>query len=478
MSEESTGPQTAVAPEALLETIKKNNYPLQHLKADTFHMAMEALYKRTVLERTAEGSYYFRVDLFRQWICQARSIWGLVEEQAPPRRRRPLWVAAAVLFLAVAGFFLAVGTGMWMAAPSQQRQILNGSELAGPATSDIWIKSNRQDVQVVVDGEEKTTTLPISLPLEAGSHIIQLQHKNYYTLTETLVVQAGKRDTIDKPLVRKTGTLTVISQPPGAQVQVRGAEKDTSGTTPLQGAVLPTGEYEVLVSKEGFVGGQRRVMIADAADTSLDFKLQANVGNIYLVSDPAGARVFLDGQDQGKQTPAALDDLAVGPHQVRVELQDYVPLDTTLTVSLNRTNTVSLKLDLEPALVELNSNPAGATIYLDGEDTRQRTPSILTIKPGRHQIRAEREGYEPYSREEEEFLPGRKYPYPIELKPYFGVVRIIKPRSGTILIDGTTPRKVPPADIPLPVGSHTLRYTTQDTTIQVIKDDTIKISLE
>lgn len=474
VSEESTGPQNAVTPEALLETIKRNEYPLQHLKADGLHMVMENLYKRTVLGRTTEGAFYFQVDLFRQWIRQARSIWGLLEEQEPEKSRRSLWIG-----IAAGVVILAAGVGLWRGrvAEEEQAQVQQARGLTGLATSDIWVESNRRDVQVLVDGELKATSLPVSLPLKPGPHIIQLQHKNYYTLTETLVVQADKRDTLNKPLVRRIGMLAVTSQPPGAQVQVHGAEKDTSSLTPLQELELPTGEYAVTVSKDRFVPQTRRVTIADAVTAPLDFELQANVGRLYLESEPPGASILLDGQPQGRQTPAPLDDLAVGPHQVRLEKQDYSTLDTTLVVSLNRTNTVSLKLVLEPALVELISTPPGAAIYLDGKDTRKRTPSVLTIEPGRHQIRAEREGYEPYGREEEEFLPGRRYPYSIELKPYFGVVRIVKPRSGTILIDGTSSRKVPPADIPMSVGSHTLRYT-QDTTIQVTRDDTIKISLE
>lgn len=476
VSEESTGPQTAVTPEVLLETIEKNDYPLQHLKADGLHMVMETLYNRTVLGRTREGAFYFRVDLFRQWICQARSIWGLMEEQAPPKSRRSLWlgVAAGV-------FILAAVVGLWRgrAAEEEQAQVQQAARSAGPVTGDIWVDKYPEGAEVLIDGQvQRRTTPTLTDPLEPGTHVVEVRHPKYRALVETVKVEPGLRDTIRATLHRLKGRLTVTVQQVGARVRVQGEEKDTSGVTPLADLVLPTGKYTVEVSAEGYLPWSKSAEIAEGDADSLHANLTADVGNIYLISDPSGAQIFLGEKDQGRQTPFFLAGLPVGQHRLRLALKEHQPRDTVLNVGLGRTDTVSLKLVLEPALVELNSYPPGAAIYLDGEDTRQRTPSVLTIEPGRHQIRAEREGYEPYSREEEEFLPGRRYPYSIELKQYFGVVRIVRPRSGTILIDETVPVKVPPADIPLPVGSHTLRYTTQDTTIQVSKDDTIKISLE
>jgi len=46
-------------------------------------------------------------------------------------------------------------------------------------------------------------------------------------------------------------------------------------------------------------------------------------GRIEVISDPSGARVFLDGSDTGRVTPYTIPDVPPGSHTIRLTLKDY-----------------------------------------------------------------------------------------------------------------------------------------------------------
>ena len=79
-----------------------------------------------------------------------------------------------------------------------------------------------------------------------------------------------------------------------------------------------------------------------------------------MESEPAGARIFLDGQDTGKTTPATLERVRVGPHQVKVEIEGYA--SKTESVAVSRGKTVTVKFVLDP-VEEPEPDPDAARIY-------------------------------------------------------------------------------------------------------------------
>ena len=43
----------------------------------------------------------------------------------------------------------------------------------------------------------------------------------------------------------------------------------------------------------------------------------------------------------------------------------------------------------------INSKPPGASILIDGTDGGQTSPAVIPVKPGKHHVRLELEGFEP-----------------------------------------------------------------------------------
>jgi eukaryotic-like serine/threonine-protein kinase len=154
-------------------------------------------------------------------------------------------------------------------------------------------------------------------------------------------------------------------------------------------------------------------------------------------SNPPGAEIEIDGKPTGKITPNELQ-LPRGQHSVKVLLTGFTPASATfkvkggeeiefspqLSVSLSnvpmpRINMPDLSAlkDLakqgrqqkawqqwaqqngDEAKLILSSNPPGARILIDGKDSGETTPAVISTNAGTHHIRLELDGFEPVERD-------------------------------------------------------------------------------
>ncbi|HVR69504.1 MAG TPA: TonB family protein [Vicinamibacteria bacterium] len=122
-------------------------------------------------------------------------------------------------------------------------------------------------------------------------------------------------------------------------------------------------------------------------------------GLVRVATQPAGATVIVDGEPRGS-APVEVPELALGAHEVRVELRGYAPAvqkviltaeapqsDVNLTLSRSAPPTV---------MAELHSSPQGALVLIDGIAVGQ-TPLRHPLRVGTHAVEMTREGFEPWT---------------------------------------------------------------------------------
>ncbi len=112
---------------------------------------------------------------------------------------------------------------------------------------------------------------------------------------------------------------------------------------------------------------------------------------------PHGAQLTLDGK------PVSSNDAEVtldpGTYVVRANLDGYRSSEKSVELGPGDSKAVSLTLEKALALVEIRVNVSGAKIHLD--DKMMGTAPLsapLSLAPGTHKVRVEREGYSPYER--------------------------------------------------------------------------------
>ncbi|MEJ6539528.1 MAG: PEGA domain-containing protein [Halioglobus sp.] len=129
--------------------------------------------------------------------------------------------------------------------------------------------------------------------------------------------------------------------------------------------------------------------------------------------------------------------LRPGEYDIRVTAEGYHPLATTVTVDQRDSQSIEVQLQSLPGLLSVNSEPAGASVIIDG-DTVGKTPlQDLPLTEGEHQLRLEEARHLPI--EQTLLITGRSVRQQLQLKmaPAWAKVTLDSVPSGAnILLDG------------------------------------------
>ena len=118
---------------------------------------------------------------------------------------------------------------------------------------------------------------------------------------------------------------------------------------------------------------------------------------VTVETEPAGARAVFDNNPSlACRTPCTMP-LLPGRHSLLMTMEGY--RDSLKIFEVPQTGFVFQQLEKRLGRLGVNTNPPGATIYVDGQARPERTPFILTLPPGRYRVAVELAGY---AREEEE----------------------------------------------------------------------------
>jgi len=116
---------------------------------------------------------------------------------------------------------------------------------------------------------------------------------------------------------------------------------------------------------------------------------------LVVTSQPAGARVSIDGRLLPETTPTALRDLFPGKHAVRIEKSGYAAVERSLSTGQGERAAMDVALPPETRRVEVQTTPDGASLYVDGHLVPGTTPTTVALTVDDfHELRAERDGYE------------------------------------------------------------------------------------
>ena len=116
-------------------------------------------------------------------------------------------------------------------------------------------------------------------------------------------------------------------------------------------------------------------------------------GQISVDSNPQGAQVQVDGKsDPSWVTPFSVS-VQPGQHSITVSKAGYVTDTRSVNVSGGNLASASIHLTQMLALLVVKSDPAGASIFVDGHDVGTKTPAQVSMKQGQHVVLVRLTGY-------------------------------------------------------------------------------------
>ena len=116
--------------------------------------------------------------------------------------------------------------------------------------------------------------------------------------------------------------------------------------------------------------------------------MQAGTARLEIVSRPPGADILINGQRQGRQTPATVS-VAPGNYRVGVQKPGFALYEESLKINADELKKLNVSLAEQRkgnGWVDIRSVPPGADILIDGTNTGQKTPAKIELPSGQYSL--------------------------------------------------------------------------------------------
>ena len=254
--------------------------------------------------------------------------------------------------------------------------------------------------------------------------------------------------------VPQVGQLAIISQPAGAAVTIDGQPR---GVTPLT-LSLPSGAHALQLNHEA-VAKSIAITIKPGAEMThyVDLGTTAaapvsNVGQLHVASDPAGARVTIDGQARGV-TPVSIPDVAAGQHAVVIQ-GDGGPVQRTVTVQRGQTASLMVSMTSPAAAFGWVSISSPVVMQILENEKRLGTTETdrIMMPAGKHTLKLVNTPLGYVSTRVLQVPAGSAATLKIDLPD--GVVNLNALPWAEVWIDGRRIGETPLGNLKLPIGEH------------------------
>ena len=131
-------------------------------------------------------------------------------------------------------------------------------------------------------------------------------------------------------------------------------------------------------------------LLISCGDSSTD---PEKTGTIYVESEPSGAEIWIDSVNTGVLTPGSAQASA-GSNNVTLKKEGYQDLEFNLSISAGEEYTLTsgtILTKLGELIIE--SEPPGASIWLDGIKSENLTPASFFVEDDNYTITLQLEGY-------------------------------------------------------------------------------------
>jgi hypothetical protein len=250
--------------------------------------------------------------------------------------------------------------------------ILQSSPPAPRSTGTVSVTSNPDHASIYVDGSYQGKA-PMTVTLYPGSHSFRLSLPGYNDYTATVYVNANSNQKLNANMATAIYGTVAITSLPGASVFM---DSNSQGQVPSSGTLtlynIPMGNRLFKLTASGYNEWMNTVYIQPNVVNPINAPLKPvginptpipATGGFNIVSTPTGAEVYIDNLFKG-YTPATLDGISPGSHQILLKYTDYVDYSTISSVTAGQTTPLAISMQPAPT------------------PTQKSAPSLLTLIGG------------------------------------------------------------------------------------------------
>ena len=262
--------------------------------------------------------------------------------------------------------------------------------------------------------------------------------------------------TYSQPAAPTLGTLSVQTNPPGVAVFVDGVAR---GNTPAR-LSLSAGSHIVELRGRG-VPRVIPVSVTAGAEASqyLELPETPSAGSLLVQSDPAGARVSVDGVDHGV-APVSVADLAPGEHEVLLQADGGAPVKQRVVIQAGVTSSVLAPVSTAAAgpvsgWLSVKA-PVAMEIRQNGRLIGTTDSDRIMMAAGRHEVQLVNDtlGYDVTRTIQ---VPAGKTAA-LNVDMPMGVINLNAAPWAEVWIDGRRAGETPIGNLPIAIGPHEIVF--------------------
>ena len=367
------------------------------------------------------------------------------------RFRTPAWLWALAL-----GLIALLGIGVYLINSFRKVQ-----EIAA-----LSVRTEPPGASFLLDGKPPQVPPGTFTHVPFGSHQLSATRDNYQPVKQDIQVSGGMSPEIRLQLkpIEEIPVLSIQIEPPGATILLDGKPPQV---LPNIFTHVPFGPHRLSARLDDYQPIERDIQVGKAMSPEIRLELKPiqEIAALNVQADPSGATILLDGKPP-QVPPGTFTHVPFGPHRLSAALDDYQPIELDFQVgkAMNPEIRLQLKPIQEIAALNVQTDPSGATILLDGKPP-QVPPGTFTHVPfGPHRLSATLDDYQPI----EQDFQVRKAMNPeirLQLKPIQEIAALnvqTDPSGAKMLLDGKPPQVPPGTFTHVPFGPHRLSAALDD----------------
>jgi formylglycine-generating enzyme required for sulfatase activity len=201
--------------------------------------------------------------------------------------------------------------------------------------------------------------------------------------------------------------------------------------------LMLSGDYSFQAETDGYHPLEKSFEVGEQADQIIKFEFRKLPGILTVATQQdSNSELFVDQQYIG-YLPLTIETIEPGVHDIHITSERFQPFDSEITIEGQRIEQ-SETYELTPAWanISFDSSPTGAVILASGAELG-RTPQIVEILQGTHQVSLKKQGYKSWETvldiiaNEDQTIPAPK------LVPADGKISIVSnPEGANVTISG------------------------------------------
>ena len=252
----------------------------------------------------------------------------------------------------------------------------------------LIIKTDQSDAEIFIDNEYVGKQF-VHKQLAVGStHTWKVKCDLFHTESGSLTI-TNEEKVLDLTLVPEYGFVYITTgKETGAKVYI---DEKLVGETPYKSDKLSIGKYKVKVVKDLFKTSERTVTVYDKETTSADIDMLSVFVDVTVSVADNSSEVYID--DEFKSKGKWTGKLIEGNHVVEVRKANHRTEQKTIELVAGKKKIVQFGTPVAiNGLLNVNSSPSGATVYIDEKNYGQTPIYINPILIGTHTLKLEKQG--------------------------------------------------------------------------------------